>query len=157
MSSSGEIQDPDSVFTLLGCKTGSTSSARTRARHLQLQYCVSLPDGENMMSARSISQSTDNSYAFLMSPLRRLEYVTCLLVGFSIFLISSLTLPIFTESPAQLMHPPATQPPAQLLFQSPKHTTALALAIPGRIRNKSRVTIYIEALTQQSSPTQKFS
>lgn len=58
-----------------------------------------MPDGENMISAKSISQSTDNSYAFLISPFRRLEYVTCLLVGFSIFLISSLTLPIATQNP----------------------------------------------------------
>lgn len=47
-----------------------------------------------MISAMSMSQRTDNSYAFLMRPFRLLEYVTCLLVGFSIFLISNFTLPI---------------------------------------------------------------
>jgi hypothetical protein len=62
--------------------------------YLQLQYCVSFPDGENMMRPTSMSHNTDSSYAFLISPLRRLEYVTCLFVGFSIFLISNFTLPM---------------------------------------------------------------
>jgi hypothetical protein len=62
--------------------------------NLQLQYCVSFPEGENMMRATSMSHNTDNSYAFLINPLRRLEYVTCLFVGFSIFLISNFTLPM---------------------------------------------------------------
>lgn len=66
--------------------------------NLQLLYWVSLPEGENIISAMSISHSTDNSYAFLMRPFRLFEYVTCLLVGFSIFLISSLTLPIATAA-----------------------------------------------------------
>lgn len=77
--------------------SSETAQTEVKDTHLQLQYCVSFPDGENMMSAMSISQSTDNSYAFLMRPFRRFEYVTCLLVGFSIFLISNLTLPIFAS------------------------------------------------------------
>jgi hypothetical protein len=65
--------------------------------NLQLEYCVSFPDGENMIRPISMSHNTDSSYAFLINPLRRLEYVTCLLVGFSIFLISNFTLPILAS------------------------------------------------------------
>lgn len=75
--------------------SGHNGGVRSRfGADLQLLYCESFPDGENMMSATSISHSTDNSYAFLIRPFRLLEYVTCLFVGFSIFLISNLTLPI---------------------------------------------------------------
>jgi len=72
-----------------------------RDSHLQLLYCVSFADGENMINAMSISQRTDNSYAFLMRPFRLFEYVTCLLVGFSIFLISIFTLPILAVTQKQ--------------------------------------------------------
>lgn len=41
-----------------------------------------------------MSQSTESSYAFLMSPFRRLEKVTCRFVLFSILLIGSFTRPI---------------------------------------------------------------
>lgn len=47
------------------------------------------------MTATSASQRIDSSPAFLNSPLRRFENVTCLLFTFSIFLISILPLPIF--------------------------------------------------------------
>ncbi|KAG6556086.1 hypothetical protein Mapa_002027 [Marchantia paleacea] len=46
------------------------------------------------MTAISASQSTDSSWAFFIRPPRRLENVTCLLVGFSIFLISIFPRPI---------------------------------------------------------------
>ena len=37
---------------------------------------LNLPEGENMMSATSISHKTESSYAFLMRPERRFEKVT---------------------------------------------------------------------------------
>lgn len=74
----------------------------TKMVHLSfLQNCVSLPEGENMITAMSMSHSTESSYAFLISPFLRFEYVTCRFVGFSIFLISSLTLPILPDDQKQ--------------------------------------------------------
>lgn len=57
-------------------------------------HMVGLPLGENMRRMRSISQSMDNSLAFLRIPDRRLEYVTCRPLVFSSFLILSFTLPM---------------------------------------------------------------
>ena len=44
--------------------------------------------------ATSASQRTDNSLAFFINPFRRFENVTCRLLIFSIFLISTLPLPM---------------------------------------------------------------
>ena len=63
--------------------------------NLLLAYSQRRPRLEKTMRATSASQSTDNSQAFLSSPLRRLQKVTCRLVVFSIRLISILPLPIF--------------------------------------------------------------
>jgi hypothetical protein len=66
-----------------------------RARDLRLpEKWLSFCDGENMMRAMSMSQRTESSYAFLMSPFRRLEKVTCRFVMFSILLIWSFTRPM---------------------------------------------------------------
>lgn len=53
-----------------------------------LEYSKSLPVLEKIMSPSSASQRTDNSWTFLSRPPLRLEKVTCLLVVFSILLIS---------------------------------------------------------------------
>uniref|UniRef100_A0A0A9F454 Uncharacterized protein n=1 Tax=Arundo donax TaxID=35708 RepID=A0A0A9F454_ARUDO len=50
------------------------------------------------MRAISASQSTESSYAFLRRPLRRLQKVTCLLVVFSMRLISTFPLPVFSAA-----------------------------------------------------------
>jgi hypothetical protein len=66
-----------------------------RARDLRLpEKWLSFCDGENMMRAMSMSQRTESSYAFLISPFRRLEKVTCRFVMFSILLIWSFTRPM---------------------------------------------------------------
>lgn len=61
---------------------------------LSPMHMVGFPEGENMMRIRSISHNMDSSLAFLRIPDRRFEYVTCLPLVFSSFLIFSLTLPI---------------------------------------------------------------
>lgn len=66
-----------------------------RERDLELQYSKSLPVEEKMIRATSASQRTESSSAFLKSPLRRLENVTCLAVALSIFLIWIFSLAIF--------------------------------------------------------------
>lgn len=55
---------------------------------------VAFPVGENMRRTISMSHSIDNSLAFFTIPALLLEYVTCLPLLFSNFLIFNLTLPI---------------------------------------------------------------
>lgn len=56
-------------------------------KDLKLEYSKSFPVEEKTTRATSASQRTESSSAFLKSPLRRLENVTCLAVALSIFLI----------------------------------------------------------------------
>jgi hypothetical protein len=64
--------------------------ARAKKANLQvgLQYSNILPVLEKMTTPTLASQSTASSLAFLSSPPRRLEKVTCRFVEFSIRLIS---------------------------------------------------------------------
>jgi hypothetical protein len=64
----------------------------------ELANSNSFPVLEKMMSATSASHSTASSCAFFNRPPRRLENVTCLLVGFSILLISIFPRPISSSS-----------------------------------------------------------
>lgn len=60
----------------------------------ELENSKSFPVLEKMITATSASQRIESSWAFLRSPFRLLENVTCLLFAFSILLISILPLPI---------------------------------------------------------------
>jgi hypothetical protein len=62
--------------------------------YLELANWESLPVEENTMSATSASQRTDSSSAFLKSPRRRLENVTCRAAALSILFISRRSLAI---------------------------------------------------------------
>lgn len=60
----------------------------------ELEYSQSFPVLEKTITATSASQRIASSRAFLSSPFRLLENVTCLLFAFSILFISILPLPI---------------------------------------------------------------
>lgn len=65
------------------------------ATYLVLENSKSFPVFEKIITATWASQRIASSEAFLRSPARRLENVTCLLLAFSIFFISILPRPIF--------------------------------------------------------------
>lgn len=77
-------------------------SIKIRDTNPALENSKSFPVLEKIMRATSASQRTDSSCAFFSNPTRRFEKVTCLLVAFSILLISIFPLPI---SPFSSTHP----------------------------------------------------
>lgn len=112
-TSSKTVQAPATTQLFPGCQIREDlrppATARTHEPHVYMCFCgragacvylgplqnsYSLPRLEKTMSATSASQSTESSYAFLRRPLRRLQKVTCLLVVFSMRLISVLPLPL---------------------------------------------------------------
>lgn len=70
---------------------------RKLAAYPLLEYSKSLPVLEKMITATSASQRTASSFDFLSKPARLFENVTCLLLAFSILLISILPLPIWMK------------------------------------------------------------
>ncbi len=71
----------------------------------ELANSNNFPMLEKMMSATSASHNTTSSCAFFNRPLQRLENVTCLLVGFSILLISIFPHPISSSCEADPWSP----------------------------------------------------
>jgi hypothetical protein len=71
--------------------------------YLELANWESLPVEENTMSATSASQRTESSSAFLKSPRRRLENVTCRAAALSILFISRRSLAIPAAARADIL------------------------------------------------------
>lgn len=90
--------------------------------HLVLENSKSLPVFEKIITPTWASHKIASSEAFLSSPTRRLENVTCLLLAFSIFFISILPRPI-SPNPKPKKNPidqnPENPPPPWLSPQIP--------------------------------------
>lgn len=112
----------------------SSSSINSRERggireraYLELANWESLPVEEKTTSATSASHSTASSSAFLNSPRRRFENVTCRAAALSILRISLLSLAISLPPPLRSTTTPsssATENSDEIQADSPATTTA---------------------------------
>lgn len=97
----------------LSCGVNSQNFAITSSITLfSPTQTVGLPEGENIMSKISMSQSTASSLAFLIMPFLRLEKVICLLLLCSSLLIASFILPISSTALQRLLWQAPTNPSA---------------------------------------------
>ena len=101
-------------------RRGRRTDAERASTHLELANWESFPVEEKTMSATSASQSTESSSAFLKSPRRRLENVTCRAAALSILFISRRSLAIVPADPS----PPPTQTPPRRPRAEHRRTTS---------------------------------